>query len=1153
MNSDQADMIKNSLRRAWPRLRKIGLAVLVGVAALGLLGFFAAPPLVKSLLADKLGAALHRPVSIEKLSINPYALSLTVEGLAVKEASGAQDFLSFERLHLNLDASSLLRFAPVIGEASLVNPRITIVRFADRRYNFSDLVDAFLAQPKSEGKPLSFALRNVKLSGGAIAFDDQALAEKHLIDEMTIGVPFASNIGEASEGFVEPLFSARVDGATFAVKGRSKLFASSRESEITLALDRLELAKYVDYLPLKLPVKLASGALDIDLKIAFRQEKDQPSTLAVSGKADLNDLKITEASGAPLVSAKAIGLALAEADLLARKIFVERLRIDTPVIDGRVDRKGLVSWAEFVAAVQGAGEAPKASAAAAPLAQTPWQWSIGEIEVARGQLRWLDESGADGFSASVDAIDLNMKKLGSTGEAADFTLGAKIAAGDALKVEAIALKGGRLDLAKKELTIGEASLRGARSAFRRSEGGSIEWLRMPVQAAAQGEAAEPAPPWKVVVDKVIGEAISLRFEDRTVAPAALQAIDDLGFEATHLSSLPGETAQLAARFNVNGKGSVAIGGSVKAQPLAADLRLDLKRIEILPLQPYFAQKLNIAVTRGQANLSGTLQLAAAAPPSAGKTSVEGASEALLPGFAGAFNGQASIVDFYAVDKIEAADFLRWKSLRVDKIGIRLAPDAITVGDVALADFFARVVVSAAGQLNLMHIVRSADAGAASVVAQTPEQAAATQAEKAAKEAKEANVAGAGKASAPLPEKPRSLMPIRVARIGLTNGSVRFTDNFVKPNYSASFRDIAGSVSGLSSEPGTVAALELAGNYDTAPLKLTASINPLSAKPYLDLQADVKGVEMTAFSAYSGKYAGYAIEKGKLSLFVKYKIENDILTAENRVFLDQLTFGDPVDSPDATKLPVRLAVSLLKNRNGEIDLNLPISGSLNDPQFSVGGLIIKVIVNLFVKAVTSPFALIGSMFGGGEELSTVDFDAGRATVLPAAEKRLETLARALIDRPALRLEVEGRYDAERDPDGLKKARLERKLRALKREDLAKSGGASEGEGAGAALAISAQEYPALLERAYKNEKFAKPRNVIGLAKSLPVAEMEALMLANSPVEPDDLRELGERRAKAVREWLLAHEVPAERVFLLPAKAAQGEGKSESGSRVDFALK
>ena len=278
-----------------------------------------------------------------------------------------------------------------------------------------------------------------------------------------------------------------------------------------------------------------------------------------------------------------------------------------------------------------------------------------------------------------------------------------------------------------------------------------------------------------------------------------------------------------------------------------------------------------------------------------------------------------------------------------------------------------------------------------------------------------------------------------------------------------------------------------------------------------------------------------------------------------MFLDQLTFGDPVDSPDATKLPVTLAVSLLKNRNGEIDLDLPISGSLNDPQFSVGGLVVKVIVNLLVKAVTSPFALIGSMFGSGEELSNVEFDYGRAAITPAAQQRLENLAKALADRPALRLEVEGRVDLERDREGLKSARIDRKVRAVKRDDLTKQGVES---GAADSVEVSAAEYPALLERAYKAEKFPKPRNMIGMVKSLPVDEMEKLMLANSSVDDDDLRSLGERRAKAVRDWLVAHEVPAERVFLLPTKLAEAADKpgatpgadaKAKSSRVDFTLK
>ena len=349
-------------------------------------------------------------------------------------------------------------------------------------------------------------------------------------------------------------------------------------------------------------------------------------------------------------------------------------------------------------------------------------------------------------------------------------------------------------------------------------------------------------------------------------------------------------------------------------------------------------------------------------------------------------------------------------------------------------------------------------------------------------------------------------------------------------------------------------MELRGNYaNTAPVQILAKLNPLAAKPYLDLQGEVRGIDLEPFSPYSGKYAGYAIEKGKLSVTVNYKLENNQLTADNRIFLDQLTFGDKVDSPEATKLPVNLAVSLLKNGRGEIDINLPISGSLDDPQFSVGGVIVRVIVNLFVKAVTSPFALLGSLFGGGEELSILEFDPGRVAFGATSIKRLEALAKALNDRPALRLEISGRGDPETDREGLRRVAMERAVRAEKQKDLVKKGVDS---GSTDSIEVDAKEYPAYLQRAYKAAKFPKPRNLIGFTKDLPVEEMEKLMLTNLPASDDDLELLADQRAEAVQLWLVEQgKVPAERVFIAPSKVGPDKGGADKAkaSRVDFALK
>ena len=393
------------------------------------------------------------------------------------------------------------------------------------------------------------------------------------------------------------------------------------------------------------------------------------------------------------------------------------------------------------------------------------------------------------------------------------------------------------------------------------------------------------------------------------------------------------------------------------------------------------------------------------------------------------------------------------------------------------------------------------------------------------------------------------MPIRIGKITLQGGTVNFSDFFVKPNYTVNVTKVAGRVSGLSSTADTVADLELRGSYaNSAPVQVVGKLNPLAAKSFLDIKADVKGVDLVAFSPYSGKYAGYNIDKGKLSLNVAYKLENKQLTAENRLFIDQLTFGDKVESPDATKLPVNLAIALLKNNRGEIDLNLPISGSLDDPEFSIGGLVIKVIINLFVKAVTSPFALLGSMFGGGEELSNIEFGPGRATFDDAAGKRLEALAKALNERDSLKLEITGRADPEADKEGIKRVAIERAVKAEKLKDQMKKGEATSVD----AVEVDASEYPVYLQRAYKEAKFPKPRNLIGMQKDLPVEEMEKLMMTNLPASEDDVQQLALRRAENVQSWLIDQgKVPPERVFLVEPKAeADGKGK---GSRVDFSLR
>jgi hypothetical protein len=306
--------------------------------------------------------------------------------------------------------------------------------------------------------------------------------------------------------------------------------------------------------------------------------------------------------------------------------------------------------------------------------------------------------------------------------------------------------------------------------------------------------------------------------------------------------------------------------------------------------------------------------------------------------------------------------------------------------------------------------------------------------------------------------------------------------------------------------------------------------------------------------YSVKYAGYGIRKGKLSLEVHYRIDDRKLAATNRLRLDQLTFGERVDSPTATKLPVMLAVALLTDRNGVINLDLPIEGTLDDPKFSVWGVLVQIFVNLVTKAVTAPFALLSSIAGsGGEQLSYVEFAPGRAELGERAQAQLHALAKALTDRPALKIDATGRAAPDEDREGLRRAMLDRALRVQKQKGLA-----AEGESAPPidALTIEAAEYPKLLTSVYRDADLPdKPRNILGIAKTLPTAEMEALLLKGYRADDAALAALANRRAQAVKEWLAGPGgIPAERVYIVaPKVTADGVADKGSATRVDFAIR
>lgn len=702
------------------------------------------------------------------------------------------------------------------------------------------------------------------------------------------------------------------------------------------------------------------------------------------------------------------------------------------------------------------------------------------------------------------------------------------------------VKGLQVPLDKRTVTLESLSLNTPKLAVERGSDGRWmfeRWTKTPSTPSETTATSQTAAPWVVRVGELALQGGAVAFADNAQPrPVALE-VSALDVSAKNLATDSGKPGAFtlsarAAAGKGNAKsvaGKIDYQGTLALQPLATQGKLDATRVPMHGLDGYLAQQLAIELLRADVGFHGQVAFAQSDKGPSLKLAGDAAIEELKA------NSTAASTPMTEAQVGE--ELLAWKSLNLRGLNVATAPGTapkVQVGETSLQDFFARITINEAGRINLRDIVKGDP--------QTPPAPAATA-------AASAPVPAASAASATQPVQTAARDPlapvVQFGPMSLVNGKVLFSDFFIKPNYSADLTELTGKLGAFSSEaPGSepqLAALKLLGRAEgSASLEVSGQLNPLAQPLALDIAGKVRDLDLPPLSPYSVKYAGHGIERGKLRVDVAYKVlPNGQLTASNRIVLNQLTFGEPVTGAP-NSLPVRLAAALLADRRGVIDLDLPISGSLNDPQFRIGPVIGRVILNLIGKALTSPFSLLASAFGGGEEMSSVAFAPGSTTLSPEAQQNLGKVAQALVDRPALKLTVTGTANLEAEREGLQRERLQQLVRAEKRRAQPDS-----------TEPVTADEYPALLKAAYGRANIPKPRNLVGIAKDLSVSEMEALLMANQPATEAMAAELAAQRGHAIQSYLAAQKLPAERLFLAAPKTGSQVPKGAPQAELSLA--
>lgn len=537
----------------------------------------------------------------------------------------------------------------------------------------------------------------------------------------------------------------------------------------------------------------------------------------------------------------------------------------------------------------------------------------------------------------------------------------------AVQLKTMDVTGIEADGVAMKAAVAKVAVAGGQVSVRRAKDGSLNLLTMTAPDPAY---AAPAP--QVSVGELTADDLAVDVTDETTPQAAHLALSGLKAGAKNLSLADGAVIPFHASFAWLPKGKVSLEGKVSVRPsVVADLTAKVERLDLLPLSPYLEQFVNARVAQGSLSTFATVH--AALPGGPPQLTVK---------------GDLSMDKFGLVDAAQNKELVGFNWMALGALDLATAPQvSLAIGQVDVDGPYVRVRVNADQTLNLASLLRSAPAGAA---------------------------------RAPAAPAPR----IEVGKITVEGGEFGFSDQSVDPAVKVSVSDFGGTLSGISSSHVGRADVDLKGLVGgSGPVAITGKLDPLGAHRFVGLTVTVRNVDLLPLSPYAGRFAGYALARGQLVVDSAIQLDGDKLDATNVVTLNQFTFGAATHSPDATGLPVRLGVALLKDTSGKIVIDLPVQGTLGDPNFRVGKVVLRVIVNLLTKAAVSPFALVGSMFGGGgDELAYDDFDPGRSELVAADQPKLATLEQALAQRPALNLGIEGSYDAAADTYALRRLRL-----------------------------------------------------------------------------------------------------------------------------------
>ncbi|MFO7601402.1 MAG: DUF748 domain-containing protein [Candidatus Desulfacyla sp.] len=1006
------DSENKSKRRHWAMRFVLSKGFIIAIAIVvvyTLSGFFLVPYLINRYATRFADETLRCRLIMEEVRVNPYALTLDIKKFDLKETNGSP-LMAFEELFANFQVSSLWRWAFTFADVRLEKPSLHIEVMADGGINLIDLVDRI---PKEEdttgskgkksgekGETLPrLVLDHIALNEGRLVFTDLSNATHASVNLEPLSLELKNFTTLPDKKGMHSFEATLPHGGTFRWTG--EMSTRPLWSEGNIAVKGFNVATAWEFLQDEILVGKPEGKVDFSAAYRFAHGGGSTSLLMDDIGALISGISLKRSgTEEPMFTMDSIQIDQGRFDLATRELSVGQLALSRGSVAATVNEQGELNFQEIVAV------APQTSSTSTGKEESevpPWGVDFKHIDLESVSLKYIDRSRAYPTEIKTDNLGMKLQarlsygpqKMQTIVDNMDITFSAvslkEIAQGDPIvHLNKIFVGGGRLDLEARQLDVAKVALEGGHARLSKEKEGAINLARVlggvgkgkmvREVAAMNKEAKDDMKPWAIAVGSAEMTGFGVAFTDQGLSPYQTIDIENLVLKVSDIKSDFKDPVPFEASLAVRQGGSMNAKGRLTLAEKSAEAEIQVSNLALTPIQPYLAQVVFLALESGAFSLKGNVTY---------KEDNNGPHTTFI--------GSAGIRNLLVSESKTNQRFLSWKEMEVNDMTLGLGPDLLEVGEVRLKEAYGKLIIFEDQSVNLKKVLR-------------PQEA----------KVEQDKPASRGKTPGGF--------PVNIRKIRIDKGGLDFADLSLRPQFAAKIHELKGAVVGISTKKGERAQVQLNGRVDAyGTSKIQGELEPFNIKRFTDISMIFRNVEMTNLTPYSAKFAGYKIASGKLSLDLRYLINNSELQGENQIILDKLTLGEKIDNPDAPDLPLELALALLKDADDRIDIGLPVSGNLDDPQFKYSHLIWKALLNLFKKIITSPFKALSAMLGvEDEKLDVIEFELGKTVLSPPEQEKVNNISEALAKRPQLMLKIEGGYDPAGDGAAMKSFAVRREI-------------------------------------------------------------------------------------------------------------------------------